>query len=191
MLNNNERFDLTYLEELYDIIYCNECFEHIKRTKKTKKRAYTYQYKNCLLTCIIRIRETVEYLDKFKFRKNGAERQAFDFYEFVNCISIIDGCIKILFEVLSPNQKNYYPENERVFMASNKAKSNDHDFFSFIRSASSVHPAETDRQEKTIGKKVEFYPYCEWLDPDCHGPSGEIPESADIVMRSLGSNTKR
>ena len=193
MHNNNQRFNLTYLEELNEIIRDNECFQYIERTKTNKKneKLYTYQYMNRLFTCIIRIRETVEYLDKFKFRKNGAERQAFDFYEFVNCISIIDGCVKILFEVLSPNQKNYYPENERVFKASNKTKSNDHDFFSFVRSASSVHPAETDRHKKTIGKNAEFYPYCEWLDPNCLGPLGEVPEGSDIVMRGWGCKTKQ
>ncbi len=193
MPDNNQRFNLTYLEELNENIRDNECFQYTERTKTNKKneKLYTYQYMNQLFTCVIRIRETVEYLDKFKFRKNGEERQAFDFYEFINCISIIEGCIKILFEVLSPNQKNYYPENERVFKASNKTTSNDHDFFSFVRSASSVHPAETDRHKKTIGKNVEFYPYCEWLDPNCLGPLGEVPEGSDIVMRGWGCKTKQ
>ena len=65
--------DLTPIENLNNIIINNSCFQKkIRRINKTKKNAgYTYQYYNQLCTCIIRIRETIQYLSEFNFKKEN------------------------------------------------------------------------------------------------------------------------
>lgn len=157
-------FDLTYLEDLRVIVGENECFH--KKTKKVlstrKTNGYTYQYYNQFCTCIIRIRETSRYLESFKFRRSNDSGQAFDFYEFINCVSIIEGCIKALFEIFGKNYKTYYPA-KKAFKTSNTSRNSDINFFKFIRSASSMHPAETSLHKKITKHKFEVYPYAIWV----------------------------
>lgn len=65
------KFDLSSIEALNKIISSNNCFLKKKRIieKNKKSKGYTYQYYNQLCTCIIRIRETSEYLEKFSLKE--------------------------------------------------------------------------------------------------------------------------
>ena len=84
--------------------------EKIKLYRKKNKmtKGYLYQYYNQLCVCIIRITETVEYLEHFSFKKTNVYGQAFDFYEFINCSSIIKECVDILFKIFDLDFKKYY-----------------------------------------------------------------------------------
>lgn len=84
----DKSINLAYLEKFNDVIANNACFckkTINKRIDKSGKNNYRYQYFNQLCTCIIRIRETSDYLQDFEFKQDNNHRQAFDFYEFINC----------------------------------------------------------------------------------------------------------
>lgn len=184
------KFNLTYLEELNGIISSNDCFyKRKKKTAKTKKsKGFTYQYYNQICACIIRIRDTYTYLDEFKFRKENICGQAFDFYEFINCASIIEGCIKVLFNIFDKKVKDFYP-NKQAFYISNRTNNNDIAFFNFIRSASSMHPAETTAHSKITKHKFEVYPYAIWINKNIRFLKCDIPKDAEIQLLSWNCKT--
>lgn len=183
-------FSLTYLEELSGIISSNDCFQkRKKKTQKTKKsKGFTYQYYNQLCACILRIRETYRYLDEFEFRKENNCGQAFDFYEFINCAAIIESCIKVLFGIFGKEVKDFYP-SKKAFEISNRTKNSDLAFFSFIRSASSMHPAETTAHNKITKHKFEVYPYAIWINKNISFLKEDIPSDAEIELLSWNCKT--
>lgn len=183
--------DLTPIENLNNIITNNSCFQKkIRRINKTKKNAgYTYQYYNQLCTCIIRIRETIQYLSEFKFKKENICGQAFDFYEFINCVAIIEGCSKVLFKIFNLDLNKVYP-SEKAFKISNKTRQNDLAFFSFIRSAASMHPAETNAHNKITKHKFEVYPYAIWCNDKSYDLINTRTNEANIELLSWNCKTK-
>ena len=87
-------FTHKYLEQLIKLISNSDVHFKSKKKKVINKTsigtvsAY-YQYYNGTAASIIRMRETSKYLENFKFIKDNDFKQAFDFYEFINCISIV------------------------------------------------------------------------------------------------------
>ena len=84
--------DLTEFEKIVELLN-QKPFTFKTKTIKDKKKI-KYQYYNQLATCIIRIRETVNYINSKELKYENACGQAFDFYELVNCISIVEGCVE-------------------------------------------------------------------------------------------------
>ena len=101
------KFDLSKLEKLRETIRDNYIFliEQKKVCKTKLKKEFTYQYYNQMCACIIRIRDTTKYVENFEFQKENKYEEAFDFYEFINCLSIIKESIEILFNIF---------DNERI-----------------------------------------------------------------------------
>lgn len=184
------KYNLKYLEKLHDIIEHNDCF--LKKTKKVsrgkKTKGYTFQYYNQFCACIIRIRETTNYLEQFKFKKDNNCSQAFDFYEFINCLSIIEGCIESFFKIFDLDVSKYY-DKKSIFKVSNMTKTNDLAFFKFIRSASSMHPSETTSHNKITKHKFEVYPYAIWINSNSTIDFEDRPKDADIEMLSWNCKT--
>lgn len=186
------KLNLTYLEELNEIISSNDCFlKKKKKVAKTKKtEGYTYQFYNQLCACILRIRETSRYLDNdFKFRKENNSGQAFDFYEFINCTAIIKGSVEVLFKIFGLDYKKHYPSN-KAFSISNKTKNSDISFFNFIRSAASMHPTETTSHNKITKHKFEVYPYAIWINRTISLLKGDVPSEADMELVGWDCKTK-
>lgn len=182
------KLDLAQLEVLNNLISENEVFKHkviIKKGKQGKCRYY--QIYNQLCACIVRIRETCQYLIQFNFKKENVCGQAFDFYEFVNCISIILGCIENLFGVFNVQCSDNY-KTKKIFYKSNKTKQSDVNFFKFIRSASAVHPSETTKYNKITKLKFEVYPYALWADKCADFFLEDVPKDYDIDL--VGWNCK-
>lgn len=189
-MEKNRLFNRNYLEQLNELFSQNNYFlKSIKKVNKSKKcKGFSYQYYNQLCVCIIRIRETSKYLEEFKFRKNNDCGQAFDFYEFINCISIIEGCIESMFKVFDMDLSSCFKE-KRIFKISNRKRTGDLAFFKFIRSATSVHPAETTSHSKQTGHKFEVYPYAIWS--GCTFDFfGDRPKNTDIELLSWNCKTK-
>lgn len=184
------KFDRTYLENINCIITQNDCF--LKKIKKINKSrtttGFTYQCYNQLCVCIIRIRETSQYLEAFRFRKENVYGQAFDFYEFINCVSIIEGCVESLFKVFDCSLSSFYT-TKKVFKISNRTNQNDLVFFKFIRSASSMHPSETTKHNKITGHKFEVYPYALWTSTAIDALLSDKPEKWDIELISWNCKT--
>ena len=184
------KLDLTYLEELNEIINSNDCFSKKKKKVGKNSKGYTYQYYNQLCACILRIRETSRYLENdFKFRKENNSGQAFDFYEFINCTAIIKGSVEVLFKIFGQDFKQNYPSN-KAFSISNKTRNSDISFFNFIRSAASMHPTETTFHNKITKHKFEVYPYAIWINRTISFSKGDVQSKADIELLGWDCKTK-
>ena len=160
------KYNTRFLVELNDIINSNvDCFSKKKKKVKSNRnnKGYTYQYYNQLCASIIRVRETINYLEQFEFKGVNTCGQAFDFYEYINCVSIIEGCLESIFKIFDLKLNTYYNQ-KKVFKISNMTGSSDIDFFKFIRSASSMHPSETTCHNRITKHKFEVYPYAIWCD---------------------------
>lgn len=186
-------FTYKYLEQLSDLISYSDVHSKSKRKKKLSGNIYAYyQYYNAIAASIIRVRETSKYLENFKFRKDNKFDQAFDFYEFINCISIVFECLNEIFEIyglkLSVEYKN---RKVKVFKLSNKTKQDDITFFKFIRSASSVHPTDTTRYyEKIHRNKIEVFPYALWIEHNIFTKMNKnYFKEADIELLSWSGKT--
>lgn len=142
---------------------------------------------NLISVCIVRIRETSQYLNQFQFRKKNEFGEAFDFYEMINCISIIKECVYCLFEHFKLSLKKEC-EGKKIFSKSNKKKTDDFEFFSFIRSASSVHPQDTTYHADNLTYKHEFFPYAYWKEDSLDILDKDAPDDYDINLISWNSN---
>ena len=122
------------------------------------------------------------------FKKENICGQAFDFYEFINCVAIIEGCSKVLFKIFNLDLNKVYP-SEKAFKISNKTRQNDLAFFSFIRSAASMHPAETNAHNKITKHKFEVYPYAIWCNDNPYDLINTRPNEANIELLSWNCKT--
>ena len=143
------------------------------------KYSFTIQPHNLICTCEIRIRETSKYLNELQIRRQNECGEAFSFYEIVNCISIVLGCTKSLFNCFEKELNREYGD-EKIFKKSNRKKKSDINFFDFIRSASSVHPEKTDRHKKLTKSKHEFYPYAVWRNE--FALDSKAPKDLDVEL---------
>ena len=187
---SKERIDLKPLELFCDLTR-NDLFPSKKVVVKDKKNRPIgfYLSDNLISVCIVRIRETSQYLNQFQFRKKNEFGEAFDFYEMINCISIIKGCVYSLFKHFKLSLKKEC-EKKKIFSKSNKKKTNDFDFFDFIRSASSVHPQDTTRHSRNLTYKHEFFPYASWKEVNLDILNKDVPDDYDIKLISWNSNPK-
>lgn len=187
---SKERIDLKPLELFCDLTR-NDLFPSKKVIVKDKKKKKTgfYLSDNLISVCIVRIRETSQYLNQFQFRKKNEFGEAFDFYEMINCISIIKECVYCLFEHFKLSLKKEY-EGKKIFSKSNRKKTKDYDFFDFIRSASSVHPQDTTRHSRNLTYKHEFFPYASWKEGSFNIFDKDAPDDYDIKLISWNSNPK-
>lgn len=187
---SKERIDLKPLELFCDLTR-NDLFPSKKVVVKDKKKKKTgfYLSDNLISVCIVRIRETSQYLNQFQFRKKNEFGEAFDFYEMINCISIIKECVYSLFEHFKlPLKKEC--EGKKIFSKSNKKRTDDFDFFNFIRSASSVHPQDTIFHPRNLTYKHEFFPYAYWKKDGLDILDKDAPHDYDIKLISWNSNPK-
>ena len=183
-----QNIDLTYLENLSELISENyDAFAHaysFKIGKNNKK--HKFEYYNLLCTCILRIRETSQYLSTYKFKQENTNGQAFDFYEFVNCLSIIFSCTESLLNVFDCNLKDYVGK-KRFFISSNSTREGDYKFFKFIRSAAVAHPDNTSHYSKIAKRTNEIYPYAVWTSKVFDFLMTNKNRDADISLLSWAS----
>lgn len=182
-----ERIELEPLESFNELAR-NALFSSKKmRVQESKGRKSVFILPNNLIsTCIIRIRETSEYINSFVFRKQNEFGEAFDFYETMNCISIVHGCVDSLFRCFNLDLESEYGK-KKIFVKSNKKRTTDIVFFKFIRSASSAHPQETTGHKKCRKHKREYYPYALWRGPIDSLDERE-PKDFDVKLVSWDSN---
>lgn len=185
------KFDLSKLEKLRETIRDNYIFliEQKKVCKTKLKKEFTYQYYNQMCACIIRIRDTTKYVENFEFQKENKYEEAFDFYEFINCLSIIKESIEILFNIFDKKINEYYPK-VKSFKISNHSNKSDISFFNFIRSAACVHPTNTTAHNKITKHKFEVYPYASWINTNLSVLQNDIPSNAEIQLLAWNCKTK-
>lgn len=178
--------DLTEFEKIVELLN-QKPFTFKTKTIKGKKKI-KYQYYNQIATCIIRIRETVNYINSKELKYENACGQAFDFYELVNCISIVEGCVESIFSIFNVNFKEHSIAKNVVFKLSNKTRLNDLNFFKFIRSASSVHPSKTTSYRGKTKRLNEVFPYAIWIKKGIYFDD-ERPSDCDLELWSWSSRT--
>lgn len=174
--------------ESFSVLTSNDLFSKryfLVENKKTKKKKKVQPY-NQIATCVVRIKETSEYINSLELKRQNTFGKAFNFYEFINCLSIVFGCVETLFELFNLKIEDEYG-NKRAFVKScGKRKIKDISFFKFVRSASSVHPQSTTRYAKITKVRNEYYPYATW-----HGDEdvlfNDAPKDFDIKLTSWSS----
>lgn len=187
MSKNKNVIHLDSLES-FSVLTSNDLFSKryfLVENKKTKKKKKVQPY-NQIATCVVRIKETSEYINSLELKRQNTFGEAFNFYEFINCLSIVFGCVETLFELFNLKIEDEYG-NKRAFVKScGKRKIKDISFFKFVRSASSVHPQSTTRYAKITKVRNEYYPYATW-----HGDEdvlfNDAPKDFDIKLTSWSS----
>lgn len=183
--------NLALLEEISDSISENyDAFAHAYSFKKSKdKKKHKFEYYNLLCTCILRIRETSNYLMKYSFKQENVCGQAFDFYEFVNCLSIIYSCSESLLGIFNINLKDGF-KDKQYFIKSNRTRESDYKFFKFIRSAAVAHPDNTTNYPKISKRNNEIYPYAVWTSKVFDFLKTERERDSDISLLSWASSER-
>lgn len=188
--NNNRKINLCILEDFNDLIN-HDSIIHRKIKVIDKDKKYYYQLWNQACTCVIRIRETSNYINQLELKRENVCRQAFSFYEFINLISIIFECTNSLFQLFGNGLQLKDVYHYKCFLKSNRTKINDIKFFKFIRSASSVHPNNTTKYNKITKFKHEFYPFALWnTNLQLFVLKKNDPKDFDIGLISWNSNPK-
>lgn len=186
MNKRHYQVDLSYLEEFNSFLSMKPFINKVVKIK-IKNKTIKYQFYNQLATCVLRIRETTNYINQKELIKINECGQAFDFYELINLISIILGCIETLFDILSAKfpMENFL--KNAIFKISNQTKLNDLQFFKFIRSASSVHPAKTTSFRGKTKRLNEVFPYAIWVNSSA---LRDRPKGCDLELWAWSSRTK-
>lgn len=187
----NQNINLSFLEIISDLISDNyDAFAHAYTFKKIKdKRKCRFEYYNLLCTCILRIRETSKYLTNYAFRQENVYGQAFDFYEFVNCLSIIYSCSETLLSIFNICLKDNF-KGKQYFTKSNRTRESDYKFFKFIRSAAVAHPDDTTNYPKISKRNNETYPYAVWTSKVFDFLKTEREKDSDISLLSWASSER-
>lgn len=190
MNNCNNLINTHALEEFNEIIQHDAIIYKKITVNKKKKVKMTYPIWNQVCTCIIRIRETSEYLNQLNIERKNVCGQAFSFYEFINLNSIIFECVNTLFHIFDGRKNALFDAygKTKYFKKSNKTKQNDIKFFKFVRSASAVHPNNTTEYNEITNLKHEFYPYAIWnTSLDLFALKKDDPKDFDISLDSWNS----
>ena len=186
----NQEINLSSLEEISNLVSDNyDAFAHAYTFRDKTKKRHKFEYYNLLCTCILRIRETSSYLMRYSFRQENVCGQAFDFYEFVSCLSIIFSCVESLLELFNAKLKDDF-NNKRFFLKSNQTKESDYKFFKFIRSAAVAHPDNTTKYPKIAKRTNEIYPYAVWTSQVFDVFRTESNKDSDISLLSWASSER-
>ena len=189
----NANLNKKYLDKFHELINSDDIFYRKRRYSeysKSKKRNIQRNVNayNLICVCVLRISETVDYLNDFDFKKDNRYKEAFDFYEFVNLISLIFECENTLFNCFGQKLKTFY-KDKKSFIKSNPSKKDDITFFKFVRSASSVHPDNTTNYRRITKTTHEFYPYAMWnIEGTYFNLKKGTPKDFDIALNSWNSN---
>ena len=115
MGNNIEKIIADKLEEFAELTSHVSIVYRKATTKDRNKKERIYFSHNQVATCLIRTRETVKYINSLELKRENQFGQAFNFYEFVNCCSIVFECINSLFDIFNKDLKEIYGK-EKVFI---------------------------------------------------------------------------
>ena len=149
---------------------------------KDKKKTVNYYAWDRICTIMSRVEDTIDYINMLELGNCRSEREAFDFYEFINNAYIVVEGIKIIGQIFAiDEQKIKAIENSQAaFGDVLNAGGTDDEFFRYIRSLCAVHPFSTTRH-KTYMKSSPLHccPYVVW--------SGELSKNLFDESRDLSA----
>ncbi len=179
--------DLKPINQIYELIN-SDVFAKVFNDEKQKENNNSDHLNwNKLCTAIIRIEDTVDYVNDLNICHKNLHKEAFNFYELLNCFSIILGCVVCLFKEFKMEIENVYGQ-KKTFLKSNKSDSPDIKFFKFVRSACAVHPENTTRYQETTKTKDEIYPYAIWNDECFYAITSNFPKDCDVILTAWKSD---
>lgn len=185
-----QEINLSSLEEISSLVSDNyDAFAHAYTFRDKTKKRHKFEYYNLLCTCILRIRETSNYVIGYSFKQENVCGQAFDFYEFVSCLSIIFSCVESLLDLFNFKLKEDF-KNKQYFIKSNRTKESDYKFFKFVRSAAVAHPDNTTKYPKIAKRTNEIYPYAVWTCEVFDLLRTEKDKDSDISLLSWASSER-
>ncbi len=190
MAQGKKRIDITPIEQ-FDVLFRHEAIMKLKRVyvetdKKKKKHKRVYYVWNQLCTSMARARNTADYLNELVLTPRNFCGEAFNFYEFLDCSSIIFECVAKIFEDFGVKLSQAY-DKEKVFRKSNPGRAPDIKFFRFVRSACAVHPESTNQFIEVVKRQHEFYPYAAWNDGSIREWEKTVKKDCDIVLSGWNS----
>ncbi len=186
MKQNESRINAKPIDKIYALIDSDDFFR-LANTKVEQNESLSYHDWNKLCTAIIRIEDTIDYANRFNPLRENLCKEAFDFYELLNCFSIILGCVTCIFEEFKLKIDKEYSQ-KKAFLRSNKSDSPDIAFFKFIRSACAVHPEKTTAYKKITGTQGEYYPYAVWNNRPFYAITSNFPKDCDVILTAWNSD---
>lgn len=140
----------------------NRCID-IKHNEKKPIGEYSAWDRTCVI--MDRLEDTLNYLNSIELGHCANRRSAFDFYDFINNCFVVINCIKTLGRIfrLDENYINDIENSNSVFGNELSLESKDERYFEYIRSLTSVHPLETNRQPMFLnGNTFHCCPFVTW-----------------------------
>lgn len=139
--------------------------QSIDNTYKEKKIGGSYNAWDRTCAAMDRLEDTILYLNSMELGKEGKNRSAFDFYDFINNAFIVIDCIKTIGHIFKIDEKYIAEIEKSTSIFGNKLGDDctDQRFFEYIRSLCSVHPLFTNRQKEFLnGSKFHCCPFVTW-----------------------------
>lgn len=156
-------FELSLINKLRNVIISNNEFitkveKEISNNNKNKIKIYIW---DVICSSMDRIQDTLLHLNTLEIG-HCKNRTAFDFIEFINCMSVVIDCIKKIDCFFNNNTRTTADliNSKNVF---EQSKGDDIRYFEYIRSICSVHPANTNRHNLfQNGDIYQTSPYIRW-----------------------------
>lgn len=134
-----------------------------------------------------RLDDTVEYLNNLKLNTGKYQQSAFDFYDFMNNVSVVLDCIGELAKQFDFDMKS---ADRSSFVFNKRGKDDqgtDKLYFEYLRSICSVHPIDTSHHERYQSNVYECCPFVTWQ-KDFIGATTDSDLFALIYTSQIGEN---
>lgn len=170
-------FDRTVIQRMRT--NSNEHFEKVKDVFIVVDGKHKVSCWNKYTASLIRIDETLRYINTLKLGKTE-NRAAFDLYEFIMHCDVVIVSIKELAKIFNVDYKQNLTKNidcfgEAIFDNESNIKnritikeiqkSNDENFWKYLRSLSAIHPTNTTTAnfiDEYMGNKLHISPFASW-----------------------------
>lgn len=163
--------------------------EHTQKNNNTK---ITYIAWDRICSIMDRLEDTMNYINQIELGKCTNNRSAFDFYEFINCASVIIDCVKTMGQIFGVDIQllDCITKSQEIFGQKYAVNGTDGLFFEYIRSLCVVHPLFTNRQKPYLNNnKFHCCPFVVWN--GVRGRRGEGDLTAFVYTSEKSSGTKR
>ena len=140
---------------------------------------------DCICSCVHRIRDTVDYLNKQQLGSMNGYRSAFDFINFINNAAVILDSIQMLADILGVDLAKEDKRTDVFNQLGIDGGGTDKLYFEFIRSLCAVHPVETSRHKQYQVADIVSCPFLTWV----RGTIWETLDDCDLHANAFVNET--
>lgn len=174
-------FNTSYISKLREAINDRLQVSIEKQHSMGENKQGTYFAWDRICVILDRISDTIDYINEMELGKRRDRRGAFDFYDFINNAYVIIDCIKAIGRIfnMDPMLIHDIEKSNEIFKEPLPGVKNDGQFFAYIRSLCSVHPACTNNRNRyTFIKAGQMHccPFVDWNKGTFHSE-----DNADLV----------